>query len=155
MAGIIVGAKILGIKLLEAKLQGAFKEWAKEDVNGDYWDKQFGSKIWDYPGTTIRKNTETIAPGKRDIYDLGKLYESGIESFKTTNSDNSVTASWDWDAKNSTGSLYAYYVHEGAEKAGNNLVPRKWTDALVVPSLFAKSDLSELLKKRITIALSR
>jgi len=141
MAGIIVGAKILGIKLLEAKLQGAFKEWAKEDVNGDYWDKQFGSKIWDYPGTTIRKNTETIAPG--------------IEIFKTTKSDNSVTASWDWDAKNSTGNLYAYYVHEGAEKAGNNLVPRKWTDALVVPSLFAKSDLSELLKKRITIALSR
>ena len=155
MSGIIVGAKITGGEFWEKKLQEAFKEWAEDDVNGDYWDEQFGSKIWDYPGSTIRKNTETISPGNRDIYDLGKLYESGVESFKTTDGNNSVTASWDWDAKNSTGNLYAYYVHEGAEKAGNNLVPRKWTDALVVPSLFAQSELSKLLEKRITSALSR
>lgn len=155
MAGIIVGAKIVGGDSWERKLEEAFKEWAKEDVNNDYWDKQFGSKIWDYPGPTLRKNGEIIPAGNRDIYDLGALYESGVKSFTVTKGSSNTTASWDWDARNSTGNLYAYYVHEGAEKAGNNLAPRKWTEALVVPSLFLSSELSESFKARITTALKQ
>jgi hypothetical protein len=151
MAGIIVGAKIVGMKILEAKLQAAFETWARFEVN-DYFRDQFLTEKWDYPGVTFRKNGETVGPGPRDIYDLGELYKSGVKSFVTTDDTNGVTASWDWDAKNSSEKLYAYYVHEGQ---GTNVAPRRWTDALASPSVFLSSNLSKSLKARITTALRR
>jgi hypothetical protein len=154
MAGIIVGAKIVGGEAWERKLQAAFEQWARFEVN-DYFRDQFNTDRWYYPAVTLRKSGQTAGPGPRDIYDLGNLYRSGRESFAVSSKGLEVTASWDWDAKNSSGNLYAYYVHEGAEKAGNNLMPRQWTDVLVEPTKFLGSSLSKSLKERITIALGR
>jgi hypothetical protein len=152
MANIVAGVKIVGMKQLETKLQQAFENWAEKDVNDQYWKEQFLERDWPYPGTTKRKNPNAPiveAGDPRDIYDYGKLYQSGKESLEIASNTTSVTASWDWNAKNSSGQLYAYYVHEGAAKAGNNLVARRWTDALVIPDLFLASDLSKLFKRRI------
>lgn len=154
MALVIAGAKIFGAKLIEKKLQQAFETWARFEVN-DYFRDQFLTEKWDYPAVTIRKNKDTVGPEPRDIYDLGHLYKSGRESFALNSSFEGVTASWDWNARNTSGELYAYYVHEGAIKAGNNLRPRPWTDALVDRDLFLSSNLSKSLNARIQKAFSR
>jgi hypothetical protein len=150
MAGIIAGAKIVGGEAWERKLQAAFEQWARFEVN-DYFRDEFTTEKWGYPGVTLRKSGQT-ADDPRDIYDLGNLYRSGRESFTVGNKGLEVTASWDWNAKNSRGNLYAYYVHEGKS---TNLAPRQWTDALTSPAKFLSSNLSKSLKERITIALSR
>jgi hypothetical protein len=150
MAGIIVGAKIVGGEAWERKLQAAFEQWARLEVN-DYFRDEFTTEKWSYPGVTFRKSGQT-ADDPRDIYDLGNLYRSGRESFTVGNKGLEVTASWDWNAKNSSGNLYAYYVHEGRS---TNLAPRQWTDALTSPAKFLGSSLNKSLKERITIALSR
>jgi len=155
MAGIIVGAKIVGGESWERKLQAAFEAWAEEDVNDRYWKEQFTTEVWGYPGPTTRENPRAPvrdAFSPRDIYDYGRLYDSGVESFDIISDVNSVTASWNWDAKNSTNNLYAYYVHEGK---GSNLAPRRWTDDLVSPSLFLNNRLSKQLERRIIGALGR
>ena len=151
MAGIILGAKIVGMQLLEAKLQAAFETWSRFEVN-DHFRDQFNKETWSYPAITFRKSGQTVGPEPRDIYDLGDLYRSGRDSFTITTGSNDVTASWDWDAKNSSGKPYAYYVHEGK---GTNIEPRQWTDPLVSPDLFLASDLSKSLKKRIASAFRR
>ncbi len=148
MAGIIVGSKIVGMKLLEKKLQAAFETWARFDVN-DHFRDQFTTKKWDYPAITFRKNGDTAGPGLRDIFDLGDLYRSGRDSFSIDTSIDGATASWDWNATNASGRLYAYYVHEGE---GTNLEARRWTDPLTSPSLFLSSKLSDSLKRRISSA---
>jgi hypothetical protein len=151
MAGIIVGAKIVGGAFWEQKLQAAFEAWTRFEVN-DHFRDQFNNEIWDYGAVTFRKSGQTVGPEPRDIYDLGDLYRSGRDSFTITNGSSDVTASWDWDAKNTSGKPYAYYVHEGK---GTNIEPRQWTDPLVSPDLFLASDLSKSLKKRIASALRR
>ena len=151
MAGIIVGAKIVGMKLLEAKLQAAFETWTRFEVN-DYFQDQFNTEKWKYPNVTFRKNRSTVGPEPRDIFDLGDLYRSGRDSFTITQGSNDVTASWDWDAQNSSGRRYAYYVHEGE---GTNVAPRRWTDPLMSPDLFLGSNLSKSLNKRIIDAFRK
>jgi hypothetical protein len=151
MAGIIVGAKITGGAFWEQKLQAAFEAWSRFEVN-DHFRDQFNNETWDYGAVTFRKSGQTVGPEPRDIYDLGDLYRSGRDSFTITTGGSDVTASWDWDAKNTSGKPYAYYVHEGK---GTNIEPRQWTDPLVSPDLFLASDLSESLKKRIASALRR
>jgi hypothetical protein len=150
MAGIIVGAKIVGGELLERKLKAAFEQWARFEVN-DHFRDEFTTEKWGYPGVTIRKSGQT-ADDPRDIYDLGDLYRSGRESFVVSNKGGEVIASWDWNAKNSSGNLYAYYVHEGRS---TNLAPRQWTDTLTNPAKFLGSNLSKSLTEHITIALRR
>jgi hypothetical protein len=150
MAGIIVGAKIIGGEAWERKLQAAFEQWARFEVN-DYFRDEFTTEKWDYPGITFRKSGQTVGD-PRDIYDLGDLYRSGRESFTVSSQALEVTASWNWNAKNSSGNLYAYYVHEGKS---TNLAPRQWTDTLTSPAKFLNSNLSKSLKERIVIALSR
>jgi hypothetical protein len=151
MASIVAGAKIIGMKILEEKLQKAFEAWARFEVN-DYFRDQFNTEKWDYPNITFRKNRDAVGPEPRDIFDLGNLYRSGRDSFKITKGTDDATASWDWDAKNSSGNLYAYYVHEGQ---GTNLRPRKWTDALVNRDLFLASTLNESLVKRIRASFAK
>lgn len=150
MAGIIVGAKIIGGDAWERKLQAAFEQWARFEVN-DYFRDQFTTDKWDYPSVTFRKSGQT-ADNPRDIYDLGDLYRSGRESFTVSSKGREVIASWDWDAKNTSGKLYAYYVHEGKS---TNIASRQWTDALTSPTKFLSSNLSKSLKEHITLALSR
>lgn len=149
MSFTIIDAKVVNGKSLEAKIIKAFRTWTTEDINGAYWDDQFMEDKWDYPGETRRKNGELATEPKRNIYDLGTLYESGINSF----SDIQVTgtgayASWNWNARNTSGNYYAYYVHEGLS---TNLKARRWTEEFVNPALFNVGVLRKALVNRLNV----
>jgi hypothetical protein len=150
MSATIIGGTIVNAKLLEAKLAKAFETWARFDAN-DYFRDQFVEDKWPYPGETERKSGE-LARDPRNIFDLGDLYRSGRDSFKITQGSTDVTASWDWDAKNSSGRGYAWYVHEGLS---TNLEPRQWTDIFQQRDLFAGSNVSKELRSRIRTALNK
>jgi hypothetical protein len=150
MSGTIVGGTILNSKLLETKLAKAFEIWAQFDAN-DYFRSQFIEDKWSYPGETERKSGE-LARDPRNIFDLGDLYRSGRDSFKITQGSMDVTASWDWDAKNSSGRGYAWYVHEGLS---TNLAPRQWTDVFQQQDLFSQSSVSKELRSRIRAAFGK
>jgi hypothetical protein len=152
MAGIIVGAKVYGLKLLEAQLVQVFETWVKEDIDDAYWADQFQDMSkWNYGRETRRKNRE-IVDSPRDIYDLGTLYESGKDS--TINLDsNSVTASWNWDAEGDSGYKYARDVHEGEGTSAG--FPRRWTDELYYPQKFAGSSVRLALVRRLGTAFRK
>jgi hypothetical protein len=128
----IVGASITNTKAIENALIKAFETWAKEDINEAHWDDEFKNDFWNYDGETRRKNGEVV-DSPRDIYDLGLLYESGIKSFDPQRTSTGAEASWHWDAKNSSGKEYAWYVHEGR---GTNVTARPFTDSISIPSSF-------------------
>jgi hypothetical protein len=155
MSGIIVGGTVLNARTLEAKLTKAFETWARFDVN-DYFRDQFLEDKWGYPGETQRKSGE-LAGTSRNIFDLGELYRSGRDSFKIEQGGVDVTASWNWDAKNSSGRGYAWYVHEGPRlfDGNTNLAPRPWTDIFQQRDLFAGSNVSKELRSRIRTALNK
>jgi hypothetical protein len=149
MAGIIVGAKVYGVKLLEAQLVQAFETWVKEDIDDKYWEAQFlDMSKWKYGRKTKRENRDTVN-SPRDIYDLGTLYESGKNSSINLDS-NAVTASWDWDAEGDSGYKYARDVHEGEGTSAG--WPRKWTDELYFPQKFAGSSVRLALMHRLNAA---
>jgi len=149
MSGVIVGGKFINPENIVNKLEQAFRLWASEDLDDGYFEDQFKDDKWNYFGYTRRKSGES-AGTVRNIYDLGTLYQSGKESFEITQGTNDITASWNWDARNSSGGTYAMYVHEGL---GTNLDPRPWTDDLYVPAKFQSSVVSKALKRRIKAAL--
>ena len=152
MAGIIVGAKVYGLKLLEAQLVQAFETWVKEDIDDAYWADQFQDMSkWNYGRETRRKNRE-IVNSPRDIYDLGTLYESGKDSSINLGA-NSVTASWNWDAAGESGYKYARDVHEGEGTSAG--FPRKWTDELYYPQKFAGSSVRLALVRRLGTAFRK
>jgi hypothetical protein len=152
MAGIIVGAKVYGLKLLEAQLVQAFETWVKEDIDAAYWDDQFlDMSKWKYGRETKRKNSE-IVDSPRDIYDLGTLYESGKNSSINLDANN-ITASWNWDATGSSGYKYARDVHEGEGTSAG--FPRKWTDELYYPQKFAGSGVRLALVRRLNAAFRK
>ena len=148
MSATIAGGTIVNAKSLEAKLVKAFETWTRFDVN-DYFRDQFLEEKWPYDGETERKNGETVS-SPRDIFDLGELYRSGRDSFSISQGGIDITASWDWDAKNSSGRGYAWYVHEGLS---TNLSPRQWTDVFQQRDLFVGSNVSKAFKGRIRTAL--
>ena len=76
-------------------------------------DEQFLTNKWQYPPPATKRKSGEIAGNPRDIYDLGKLYESGKRSFSVTRDASEIQASWHWDAKNLSGEEYAWFVHEG------------------------------------------
>jgi hypothetical protein len=144
---IIVSAKINNSASLEKALVNAFKRWAKEDINEAHWDDQFNEMgRWPYDNETRRKNEELIKAGKRDIYDLGLLYKSGVKSFKINESTEEIEATWHWDAKNSSGNEYAWYVHYGN---GTSATPRPFTDDIAIPSSFLHKVPGRALMDRI------
>lgn len=145
MSGIIVGGQFINLENIVNKLEQAFRVWATEDLDDGFFEEQFKDDKWQYPGYTRRKSGES-AGTVRNIYDLGELYQSGKDSFKITQGTNDITASWNWDAKNSSGNAYALYVHEGI---GTNLEPRPWTDDIYVPAKFQASVVSKALRRRI------
>lgn len=155
MSGIIVGATLKNATGLMAKLAAAFETWATDDIQNDYWDEKFRDMdAWEYGRETRRKNGDLILEGRRDIYDLGALYQSGLDSFKITQGSLGVFAAWTWDATNpDNGYHYAMDVHEGL--GTSNDYPRPWTDELYVPALFEASDVRLALKRRIKIAFSK
>ena len=105
--------------------------------------------LWEYDGQTLRRNGEVV-DSPRDIYDTGELYRSGIESYDFNVSRNTAMADWRWDARNSSGRYYAYYVHEGQ---GTNLTARPWTDELAIPQKFDNSIVKKALLRRIKISM--
>jgi len=132
----IVGAKLINPESIENALVQAFETWVKEDINKKHWDEQFKNMSkWDYDlgdKPTVRKNGEVV-DSPRDIYDLGLLYQSGIDSSVIENTGAMVTANWHWDAKNTSKKEYAIYVHEGR---GSNTTARPFTDDISVASSF-------------------
>jgi hypothetical protein len=107
-----INARLLGGKDIERALVNAFEEWTREDVNGAFWDDQFKEEKWRHSPYTERENGDTVG-SPRDIYDLGNLYDSGVNSYKYQSSATGASANWHWDAKNRSGEEYAWYVHEG------------------------------------------
>ena len=144
---------LINPKSIEAALVKAFREWADEDVNDKFFSGQFIDRQWSYPGPETIRKARGPAGNPRDIYDTGALFESGQESFTLRGGVNGVSANWHWDAKNSSGQEYAFYVHEG--KGPHSRVPRKWTDDLVIPSLFEVSEAKADLYARIAIEFGR
>lgn len=132
----ILGAKIINAHVVENALIAAFETWAKEDINESHWDDQFRDMSrWKYDNETRRKNGEVVY-SPRDIYDLGDLYKSGINSFRTEKEDDAVTAYWHWDATNKSGEEYAWRVHEGR---ATNVEARPFTDDIAfAPTFFMK-----------------
>jgi hypothetical protein len=132
----IVGAKLINAETIENALVQAFEIWVEEDINKKHWDEQFKNMSkWDYDlgdKPTVRKNGDVV-DSPRDIYDLGLLYQSGIDSSVVENTGTMVTANWHWDAKNTSKKEYAIYVHEGR---GSNTTARPFTDDISVASSF-------------------
>jgi hypothetical protein len=155
MSATIVGGSFNNPERLVQKLEKAFETWARFDVN-DYFRDQFLEDKWSYPGETQRKSGE-LAGTSRNIFDLGELYRSGRDSFDTEKTINGINASWNWDAKNSSGRGYAWYVHEGPRlfDGNTNLAPRQWTDVFQQRDLFASSNVSKELKSRIRAAFRK
>lgn len=153
MSMLVVGATLVNAKQLEMQLAAAFAEWVDKEVNDDFMSEQFQTDKWDYSARTVRKNGQRVGPGRRDIYDLGNLYRSGQRSFRINKGSTEIIASWHWNATNSSGDEYAWYVHEG--KGPHSIEPRPWTDEIAVPSLFSRSPLKKALEANITLKMSR
>jgi hypothetical protein len=145
----IVNATIVNQKKLEQALIDAFETWAEEDINDAHWDDQFREDRWQYSNVTTRKNGESVG-SPRDIYDLGALYESGINSYKFSAGPNGAEANWHWDATNASGREYAWYVHEGL---GTNVTARPFTDDISLPSSFFRKAPGKALLRRVQSAL--
>ena len=142
-------ARLLNRNSIETALIKAFGLWAKEDINDKFFSEQFIDRQWPYPGPPTIRKAGGIADNPRDIYDTGKLFKSGQNSFTLKSGPNLTSAGWYWDATNASGEEYAFYVHEG--KGPHARVPRKWTDDLVIPAKFAQSDAIKDLSARISI----
>jgi hypothetical protein len=75
---------------------------------------------------------------------LGELYQSGVDSFKLNRTPNGTEANWHWNATNSSGEEYAWYVHEGT----NKMQGRPFTDDIsVAPAFFRKAPGKALLRQ--------
>ena len=102
--------------------------------------------LWeDFTLWTERKNG-LLVTSPRDIYDLGELYRSGIESFTMERGSSMATAKWHWDATNASGREYAWYVHEGL---GTNATPRRFTDDISIAASFFRKAPGKALKLRV------
>ena len=144
--------RFIGLERLEKALLDAFETWAEEDINDAHWDDQFRDMgRWKYDGVTERANGEVVT-SPRDIYDLGELYRSGVESFRFDRASNGATANWHWDATNKKGQEYAWYVHEGL---GRNATPRRFTDDISIPSSFFRKGPGRALVLRTQAELNK
>jgi len=150
----IAGAKLVGEEELLRQLGDVFADWVIDDVNGDYVDEEFLDKNrWQYPPPSTKRKSGDRASSPRDIYDLGKLYESGKRSFTVKRTATEIEASWHWNAKNQSGDEYAWFVHEG--EGPYSRAPRPWTDEIAVPYLFYGSNPHRRLEESITLKMGR
>lgn len=138
----IVGARLTNEKALIEAIEDAFAIWADESINQAHWEDQFKDmEKWDWNGYTTRKNGETVY-SPRDIYDLGDLYRSGIDSFYVEQVSDGSVAHWHWDAKNNSGQEYAFYVHYGTNKHP----ARPFTDDIALEASFFRKAPGKALK---------
>ena len=150
MAGI---GRIVGGKQIEKALLEAFQQWTEDDVNGRHWREKFEKK-YEYADRTTKRKEKPPARNPRDILDTEELYESGIESYDYSEGSTVARADWHWDAKNSSGQEYAWYVHEALEGSSKGY-PRRWTDELASDYLFDQSDIKQDLMDRIALELGK
>jgi len=148
----VIAARLINQNIIEQALIQAFKTWADQDINQAHWSDQFNESKWKHSPLTRRENGETVGT-PRDIYDLGALYQSGVDSFKLTQSSNLVEASWHWNAKNRSGQEYAWYVHEG--EGTNDPYARKFTDDISIASSFFRKGPGIALRSRISTGLGK
>lgn len=155
----IVGARIRNSKMIEQAIVQAFRQWAETDINDEHWRYQFLERQWDYDDDpekpTIRENKSKYPSpitSPRNIEDWGNLYRSGVESYKFSQGTNRADAYWHWDAKNSSGREYAWYVHEGT---GTNRSARPFTDDISIPSSFWEKEPGQALKMQMKTVLSK
>jgi hypothetical protein len=151
----VTGARIIGIERIEKAIIQAFEDWTKEEINGNFWEKEFTRADWKYDSdvATIRRNPSAPireAGNPRDIYDYGNLLDSGIKSYKYESSVNGVSAHWHWDAKNSSGNEYASYVHEGTRF----MPDRPFTDKVSDAKFSFMSDIGLNLLDRVQAKLT-
>ena len=147
----VTGARIIGGDDLEKALIRAFQQWTKEDINEAFWDDQFKEDRWEHSPLTQRANGDTVG-SPRDIYDLGNLYKSGVDSYKFQSSTSAAEASWGWNAKNRSGEEYAMYVHEGT---GTNFTyPRAFTDDVSDMAFSFRKPIGRALLSRVETALT-
>lgn len=140
-----ITAKIIGMELIEKALMDGFEQWAKEDINDAHWDDQFKEDKWKWDQETRRKNGEVVF-SPRNIYDLGNLYQAGVDSLDIQKSADGIKANWDWSAAtNANGDSYAWYVHEGTK----NHPGRPFTDDISIPSSFFRKAPGKALKLRV------
>jgi hypothetical protein len=144
------GARIIGGDDVEKALTRAFQKWTEEDINDAFWDDQFKEEKWKHSLLTVRKNGETVG-SPRDIYDLGELYQSGVNSYKYESFPQAAEARWYWDAKNSSGKEYAIYVHEGW--GTNDPYARPFTDDVSDMAFSFGKPIGKALLSRIQTAL--
>lgn len=148
-----IKASLMNASSIEKALANAFTQWAEEDINDTHWREQFLEREWKYDGETRRRNpTAPVrdAGNPRDIYDFGKLYESGVNSFSLTTGPSGIRASWHWDAQNSSGKEYAWYVHYGE---GTNKTARPFTDDISIASSFFVKKPGLALVQRVATAV--
>jgi hypothetical protein len=145
------GARIIGGDDLERALTRAFQKWTEEDINDAFWDEQFKVEKWKHSPLTVRKNGEMVG-SPRDIYDLGKLYQSGVDSYKYESFPQAAKARWHWDAKNSSEKEYAIYVHEGW--GTNDPYPRRFTDDVSDMAFSFEKPVGKALLLRVQAALT-
>ena len=127
-----VKATLKNQQVITDALSKAFALWAAEDINDTHWKQQFQEMSrWNYDGGTQRDKAYVESP--RDIYDLGHLYQSGVDSFTLQDNGGLITAKWHWDAKNASGREYATHVHNGT---GTNKTARPFTDDVSLMSSF-------------------
>ena len=139
-------ARIIGTKRLEQALVEAFADWAENDVNNSYWREKFEER-YPYPGPVTARKAKPPAGNPRDILDTEELYKSGVESFDLNTSPDGARADWHWNAKNSSGEEYAWFVHEG--QGPHSRHPRAWTDELSDEWLFGSSSIKRDLMDAI------
>jgi hypothetical protein len=145
----IQNARLVGGKVLEQAIVKAFKQWAETDIDEDHWDAQFRDMDrWDWPNETKRRSG-AIVDSPRDIYDLGDLYRS--KKFSLTTQGDRAEASWYWDATNSSGVEYAWYVHEGTRFMDG----RPFTDDISIASSFWRKEPGKALKLQVETELAR
>jgi hypothetical protein len=145
-----VKATLKNQQAITNSLVNAFALWASEDINEAHWDDQFKEMSrWDYDNETRRKNGEVVN-SPRDIYDLGELYQSGVDSFVIEKGGGIIAAKWHWDAKNTSGEEYARRVHDGT---GTNRTARPFTDDISIASSFFLKAPGMALRLRIQQAI--
>ncbi len=145
----IVGARLSNQDDFEKAIIEAFKQWAEQDINGAHWDDQFRDmNKWQWDQETRRRNGETVF-SPRDIYDLGALYESGINNFRLDNTITGAEAYWHWNARNENGDEYASYVHNGTRFMDG----RPFTDDIAIASSFWRKAPGKAFKLRVQKAM--
>lgn len=139
-------ARFINMGSVEKALLSAFREWSENDVNDKYWREKF-EEPWPYPGPPTIRKSKPPAGNPRDILDTEELYESGVRSYKYEAGPNGARADWHWDATNSSGEEYAWFVHEGQGPYAR--VARPWTDEMASEWLFEQSEIKRDLEQAV------